>query len=82
MLINECPSPEAVAIRRKHQDVAARILAAMSARDREVMMRFYLDGHAAKRIEADLGLTETQFRLIKSRAKASFTACAARPLGP
>jgi hypothetical protein len=37
-------------------------------------MRFYRHGQAAERIQADLGVIETEFRRIKSRAKASFTA--------
>jgi DNA-directed RNA polymerase specialized sigma24 family protein len=65
---------KAAEVRREHQDIASRILAAMSARDREVLMRFYRHGQAAERIQADLGVTETEFRRIKSRAKASFTA--------
>jgi DNA-directed RNA polymerase specialized sigma24 family protein len=72
------PTPQqkptkAMAVRREHQDIAAGILAALSARDREVLMRFYCHGQAAGRIQADMGVTETEFRLIKSRAKASFT---------
>jgi hypothetical protein len=58
------------------------MLAAMSARDREVLMRFYLQGQAAERIQADLGVTETEFRRIKSEAKASFTARAQQRIEP
>jgi hypothetical protein len=63
---------ETAALRRQHQDVTTRILAAMSRRDREALMRFYLDGQAEEQIEADLGLTEIEFRLIKSRARDQF----------
>jgi RNA polymerase sigma-70 factor (ECF subfamily) len=73
MLTDDGPDRATVALRRQHQDVATRILAAMAGRDREALMRSYLDGQAEDRIEADLGLIETQFRLIKSRARASFT---------
>jgi len=76
------PTTKAVAARRKHQEIAARILAAMLARDREVLMRFYLHGHAAEQIQADLGITETQFWLIKKRAKASFAARAQQRIEP
>src|ERR1051325_8920104 len=41
-------------------------------RDREVLIRSYLDGHTAERIQQEMGMTETQFRLIKSRGKARF----------
>ena len=72
MVINDRLGSEAMAVRRKHQEIATRILVAMPARDREVLIRYYLDGHAANRIEADLGVTETEFQLIKSSAKARF----------
>ena len=68
-------------MRREHKAIAARILAAMSARDREMMMLFYLDGKAAEQIQAEMGVTEMEFRLIKSRAKASFTAGAQQRIG-
>jgi DNA-directed RNA polymerase specialized sigma24 family protein len=72
MLTNEGPDPETAALRRQHQDVTTRILAAMSRRDREALMRYYLDGQAEEQIEAALGLTEAEFRLIKSRARDQF----------
>jgi hypothetical protein len=37
-----------------------------------VLIRFYLDEQTPDVICRDMGLTETQFRLIKSRAKARF----------
>ena len=43
-------------------------------------MLFYLDGKAAEQIQAQMGVTETEFRLIKSRAKATFTARAQQPI--
>jgi hypothetical protein len=36
-------------------------------------MRFYLQEQSPRQICRDLGLTPTQFRLTKSRAKARFT---------
>ena len=68
------PPTKAAAVRRGYQDIAFQVLAALSARDREVLIRFYLHGQAAERIQADMGVTETEFRLIKSRAKAGFAA--------
>jgi hypothetical protein len=76
------PTTRAGAVRREHQDIASRILAAMSGRDREVLMRFYLHGQAAEQILADLGVTEMQLRRIKSRAKASFAARAHQRIEP
>ena len=72
MLTNKGPDRETVASRPQHPDVSTRILAAMSRRDREALMRFYLDRQSEEQIEADLGLTETEFRLIRSRARDQF----------
>lgn len=58
--------------RRKHQEIVAQILASMSARDREVLKRFYVDGQTVNQIIADLGITETEFRRIKLEARASY----------
>ena len=66
------PTTKAVAVQREHQDIASRILAAMSARDREVLKRFYVDGQTVNQIIADLGITETEFRRIKLEARASY----------
>jgi RNA polymerase sigma-70 factor, ECF subfamily len=49
-----------------------RILRSIGKRDREVLIRFYLEEQTPERICREMGLTETQFRLIKSRAKARF----------
>jgi DNA-directed RNA polymerase specialized sigma24 family protein len=59
---------------RQNEEIAARILAAMSRKDREALIRFYVDGHRAERIQQELGLTNGQFKSIKARAKAIFAA--------
>jgi RNA polymerase sigma-70 factor, ECF subfamily len=64
------PSPEHRVIRREFNDVALRILSTMRHREREVLVRFYLKEQAAPEICREMQLTETQFRLLKSRAKA------------
>ena len=43
-----------------------------SERDREALTRFYLQKQSAETICAEMGLPTTQFRLLKSRAKARF----------
>jgi len=65
-------NPEMLAVQREKDQIAKRILMALPERDRVVLTRFYLDGHAAERIQHEMGITETQFRLVKSRAKARF----------
>jgi RNA polymerase sigma-70 factor, ECF subfamily len=64
--------PEEAAIQHQNQDLAMRILRSIPSRDREVLIRFYLHEQTAGEICDELNLTETQFRLIKSRAKARF----------
>jgi RNA polymerase sigma factor (sigma-70 family) len=66
------PDPERSAIERQNAKVAMRILQSIPDRDREVLVRFYLKEQSPAQICRELDLTETQFRLIKSRAKARF----------
>ena len=66
------PSPEKRLIERQNVELAKRILNSLHKRDREVLIRFYLEEQTADQICRDMNLTETQFRLIKSRAKARF----------
>lgn len=65
-------SPEDALFKEQQQAVMLRVLRAMSGRDREVLRRFYLLEQSPEQIQAEMGMTETQFRLIKSRAKARF----------
>lgn len=53
--------------------IMERILEGISNRDRELLTRFYLNEQPLEQICEEMGLTETQFRLMKSRAKARFT---------
>lgn len=66
------PDPEVEVIQRQNTQVAIRLLQSIPPRDREILTRFYLREQTAQEICRDLDLTETQFRLIKSRAKARF----------
>jgi DNA-directed RNA polymerase specialized sigma24 family protein len=59
-----------------------RVLNGLSPRDREVLVRFYLREQSAEEICRELGLTETQFRLIKSRAKARYGKLGQRRMAP
>jgi RNA polymerase sigma-70 factor (ECF subfamily) len=52
--------------------IAKRVLEAMPERDRETLTRFYLQEQSAEQIQQQLGMTPTQFRLIKSRAKTHY----------
>ena len=59
-------------MRLQKREMAARILVAMPACQREVLIRFYLQRQAPGEIQRAMRLTATQFRLMKSRAKAYF----------
>jgi RNA polymerase sigma-70 factor, ECF subfamily len=65
-------TPEQAAILRQHEEVAEAVLRSISVRDREVLTRFYLMEQTQSEICEEMSLSETQFRLLKSRAKARF----------
>jgi len=65
-------NPEQAAIRRENQQIAMKVLKGITPRDREILVRFYLREQPADQICREMGLTDTQFRLLKSRAKARF----------
>lgn len=65
-------NPERHAINRQTTDLMKDVLYSISDRDREILTRFYLLEETQEQICEDMNLTETQFRLLKSRAKARF----------
>jgi RNA polymerase sigma factor (sigma-70 family) len=65
-------NPEQSAIRRQNVQIARKVLNSISRRDREILTRFYLLEESQEQICSQMNLTETQFRLLKSRAKARF----------
>jgi RNA polymerase sigma-70 factor, ECF subfamily len=65
-------TPEEAAINRQHEEVAEAVLKGISERDREILTRFYLREQTQEEICEEMSLSETQFRLLKSRAKARF----------
>jgi RNA polymerase sigma-70 factor, ECF subfamily len=65
-------NPEQSAAFRQKVDLMLEVLQNLSERDREILTRFYLDEQSQETICHEMSLTETQFRLLKSRAKARF----------
>jgi RNA polymerase sigma-70 factor, ECF subfamily len=65
-------TPEQAAISRQQEQVAETVLRSISGRDREILTRFYLMEQTQQQICEGMHLSETQFRLLKSRAKARF----------
>jgi RNA polymerase sigma-70 factor (ECF subfamily) len=74
------PTPEQLAAANQKAAVMKHVLRKMSARDREVLTRFYLHDESPVQIRSEMGLTETQFNLLKSRAKARLTELVQRRL--
>jgi RNA polymerase sigma-70 factor (ECF subfamily) len=65
-------NPEDAAISQQREDLIRRVLAQLADRDREILTRFYLREQSQEQICTEMVLSETQFRLLKSRAKARF----------
>lgn len=65
-------SPEEAVAFHRRTELIDRVLATLSDRDREILKRFYVLEQSQDEICAAMDLTETQFRLLKSRAKARF----------
>ncbi len=64
-------NPEREVLASEKVAVMVDALKAMSSRDREILTRFYLHEQTKEQICAEMCLTATQFRLVKSRAKLS-----------
>lgn len=65
-------NPEQNAIREQRTNLMIKVLRGISQRDREILTRFYLYEQSQEQICEEMNLTDTQFRLLKSRAKARF----------
>ncbi len=65
-------NPEQIAMAREKAGLMKSVLASLSERDREVLERFYIKEQPQDEICEQMHLSETQFRLLKSRAKARF----------
>lgn len=65
-------TPEENAIDSEKHQIVTRALEALTERQREILIRFYLLEQSQERICQDMQLSDNQFRLMKSRAKACF----------
>lgn len=74
------PTPEQETAHRQIVMMMMRVLGKMKKREYEVLTRFYLREQPPERIRLELGLTENQFNLLKSRAKARLTKLVERNL--
>jgi RNA polymerase sigma-70 factor, ECF subfamily len=71
-VIDRKHNPEQEAILRQKTELMKSALESLSQRDRDILVRFYLKEQPQEQICREMSLTETQFRLLKSRAKAKF----------
>ncbi len=65
-------SPENEMIFREQRDLVRWTLAQLSDREREILSRFYMQEQTQQQICSEMGLTHTQYRLLKWRSKARF----------
>src|SRR5690349_8730742 len=65
-------NPEQEAMIHQKAELMKSVLGCLSQRDRDILVRFYLREQTQEQICREMSLTETQFRLLKSRAKAKF----------
>lgn len=74
-------NPEQKAIHEEKASIMLKVLRGISTRDREILTRFYLYEQTQEQICSEMNLSETQFRLLKSRAKARFGQMGKRRFG-
>ena len=67
-------------LRHEQIEIATRVLKEMPSNGREIFVRFYFREQTREQICAVMGITQNQFRLMKSRAKARFAELGKRSL--
>jgi len=65
-------SPRDSEANQNNEELALRVLNAMDSHDRDALIRFYLHGQQEEQICKEMGLTASDFRLLKSRTKSHF----------
>ena len=76
------PNPEDQLAHKQQVGIMRDLLATLNDREREVLTRFYLHEQPKEQICDELDLTDTQFRLIKSRAKQRLSRAGALHMKP
>ncbi len=74
-------TPEEQVMKQQRVELMRVVLGAISKRDREILTRFYIQEQPQEQICTEMNLSETQFRLLKSRAKARFGELGKKKLG-
>ena len=65
-------NPEERLATQQRQQLVKFVLERLTDRDREILTRFYIHEQTQEQICDEMDLSETQFRLLKSRAKGRF----------
>ena len=71
-LPDQAANAETSPARKELRAIAQRVLTALPVQQRAVLIRFYIQEQRPEEIQEALGITQTQFRIVKSRAKARF----------
>ena len=66
---NDAPTPEKAYETSTRTDVMRRALEQLRPKEREILVRFYLEEQDQEQIRREMNLTHTQYRLLKSRSK-------------
>jgi len=80
--IDRTSSPDALVKQREKAEVFASAFKLLRSCEREILRRFYIDEQSEAQICTEMGLSRTQFRLHKSRAKAKLVTAAQRLIAP
>jgi RNA polymerase sigma-70 factor, ECF subfamily len=81
-VVDHSSNPERATLGEQQRSMLRQALERLSTLDREVLVRFYVLEQAKEQICAELNLTDTQFRLRKTRAKQSVSAIGQKSLRP
>jgi RNA polymerase sigma-70 factor (ECF subfamily) len=63
---------ESRSIRMEDLAIAGRVLRSLPSRDREILLRFYCQEQPPEMICLEMGVTATEFHIIKNRARDKF----------
>lgn len=74
-------TPEQEMVSQEQRELVQLTLARLSAREAEILSRFYLKEQTGTQIRSEMDLTHTQYRLLKWRSKARFEQLSRKHLG-
>jgi RNA polymerase sigma-70 factor, ECF subfamily len=66
---DDAPSPEKAYESSTRTELMKRALQQLRPKEREILVRFYLEEQDQEKIRREMNLTHTQYRLLKSRSK-------------